>query len=321
MQGPAALIGLDWGTTSLRAYRVAADGRVLGRREAARGILAVEGGRFADALEEIAGDWLAGEPEVPVLASGMIGSRQGWREVPYADCPAGVGDLARGLTEVEGPGGRTVRLVPGLTTRGQDGTPDVMRGEETQILGELATAGPGAGSGRFVLPGTHSKWAAAADGRIAGFATYMTGEVFDVLRRHSILGRLMPPEAPHDPAAFRRGLDRARERRGLNGGGGLLHDLFGARTLGLAGDLPEAALASYLSGLLIGAELDAATAAVDPAAGPVAVLGSGALTALYLDALRHLGIHAAPGTAESAAAGLLAVARAAGLVGDATGAP
>lgn len=308
MQGPAALIGLDWGTTSLRAYRVADDGTVLDRREAARGILAVEGGRFAEALEEIAGDWLGAEPRLPVLASGMIGSRQGWREVPYVDCPAGVGDLARGLAAAEGPGGRAVRIVPGLTTRGEDGTPDVMRGEETQILGELAASG---GGDRFVLPGTHSKWATAADGRVAGFATYVTGEVFDVLRRHSILGRLMPHDAPHDADAFRRGLDRAQGSAG--GGGRLLHDLFGARTLGLTGDLPEAALASYLSGLLIGAEIVAAAGD----AGPVTVLGGGALTTLYLDALRHLGVAAAPGTAESAAAGLLVIARAAGLAGDA----
>lgn len=314
MHGPAALIGLDWGTTSLRAYRVAGDGQVLDRREAARGILAVEDRRFAEALEGIAGDWLAAGPDVPVLASGMIGSRQGWREVPYVDCPAGVDDLARGLAAVEGPGGRAVRIVPGLATRGDDGTPDVMRGEETQILGELAASGDG---DRFVLPGTHSKWATVADGRVAGFATYMTGEVFDVLRRHSILGRLMPPEVSHDADAFRRGLDQAMAR----GGERLLRDLFGARTLGLTGDLPETALASYLSGLLIGAEIVAGASELDPAANPVRVIGGGALTALYMGALDHLGVPAAPGVAESAAAGLLAIARAAGLVGGSTDVP
>jgi 2-dehydro-3-deoxygalactonokinase len=314
-QQAALMIGLDWGTTSLRAYRVAADGRVLDRREAARGILAVEGGRFADALEEVAGDWLAAGPGVPVLASGMIGSRQGWREVPYGTCPAGAEELARGLAEVAGPGGRPVRIVPGLTTRDAHGVPDVMRGEETQILGELAARG--LPSGRFVLPGTHSKWATAEAGRILSFATYMTGEVFDVLRRHSILGRLMRDDgAPHDPDAFRRGLDRARapEPGGTTaaGGGRLLHDLFGARTLGLTGDLPEAALASYLSGLLIGAEIAAASGA--EVGEPVTVIGSGALTALYLDALGHLGVPSMAGTPDSAALGLLVLARAAGLL-------
>lgn len=309
-QPPAALIGLDWGTTSLRVYRVGRDGAVLERREAARGILAVPGGDFAGALAEVAGDWLDAEPDAPVLASGMIGSRQGWREVAYADCPAGAEELARGLAEVAGPGGRPVRIVPGLLARDAGGVPDVMRGEETQILGELAAGG--APSGRFVLPGTHSKWAAAEDGRIVSFATYMTGEVFDVLRRHSILGRLMREGAPHDPDAFRLGLDRARMVEPAAGGGRLLHDLFGARTLGLTGDLPEAGLASYLSGLLIGAEIAAASGA--EVGEPVTVIGSGALTALYLDALAHLGLAATAGAPDSAARGLLLLAGAAGLV-------
>jgi 2-dehydro-3-deoxygalactonokinase len=240
-QQPAALIGLDWGTTSLRAYRIAAGGAVLERREAARGILSVAGGAFAEALAEVAGDWLAAEPGLPVLASGMIGSRQGWREVPYADCPAGA-PSSPAARRGGGPGDRTVRIAPGLLARDAGGVPDVMRGEETQILGELAASG--ASSGRFVLPGTHSKWAAAEAGRILSFATYMTGEVFDVLRRHSILGRLMRDDgAPHDPDAFRLGLDRARapEPGGTTaaGGGRLLHDLFGARTLGLPATCPR----------------------------------------------------------------------------------
>jgi 2-dehydro-3-deoxygalactonokinase len=303
-----ALIGLDWGTTSLRAYRVAADGRALERREAARGILAVPDGRFAEALAEVAGDWLAAEPGAPILAAGMIGSRQGWREAPYADCPAGAGELARGLAEVEGPGGRTVRIAPGLLARDPAGVPDVMRGEETQILGELAASG--ARDGRLVLPGTHSKWAEVRDGRIAGFATYMTGEVFDVMRRHSILGRLMREGAPADDAAFRRGLDKGA---GPCAKGLLLHDLFGTRTLGLAGDLPDTALASYLSGLLIGAEIAAGREGAGTEE-PVTVVGSGALTALYLDAARHLGVAAKPGSPDCVVAGLLLLARAAGLV-------
>jgi len=305
---PAALIGLDWGTSSLRAYRIAGNGRVLERREAPRGILAVQDGAFAEALAEAAGDWLEAEPDLPVLASGMIGSRQGWREAPYAECPAGAPELARGLVEVEGPAGRPVRIAPGLLTRDAAGVPDVMRGEETQILGELGARGTG--DGRFVLPGTHSKWAEVREGRVTAFATYMTGEVYDVLCRHSILGRLMR-EGPPDPSAFRRGLDKAAG--GAAGPGRLLHDLFGARTLGLTGDLPETALASYLSGLLIGAEL--AAAAPSEGAEPVVVLGSGTLTALYLEAARHLGLAAEPGSPDCAALGLLALARAAGLLG------
>ncbi len=305
---PAVLIGLDWGTSSLRAYRIAADGRVLSRRESQRGILTVLAGAFDEAMAEAASDWLVAEPSLPVLASGMIGSRQGWREAAYAECPAGADELARGLVKVEGPLARAVHIAPGLSTRGAGSVPDVMRGEETQILGELAARGTD--RGRFVLPGTHSKWVEVVDGRITGFATYMTGEVFDVLRRHSILGRLMQ-DAPPDPEAFRRGLDHARHGAGC-GPGRLLHDLFGARTLGLMGDLPETALASWLSGLLIGAEITA-TAGTDSE--PVVILGSGVLTRLYADAAAHLGLVAQPGSPDCAARGLLLLARTAGLIG------
>jgi 2-dehydro-3-deoxygalactonokinase len=305
---PAVLIGLDWGTSSLRAYRIAADGAVLARRESARGILTVLAGAFDEALAEAASDWLAAEPHLPVLASGMIGSRQGWREAAYAACPAGAEELARRLVQVKGPMARTVHIAPGLSTRDAEGVPDVMRGEETQIVGELAARGTD--RGRFVLPGTHSKWVEVADGRIGHFATYMTGEVFDVLRRHSILGRLMQ-DAPPDADAFHRGLDHAR-RSAAGGPGRLLHDVFGARTLGLMGDLPETALASWLSGLLIGVEI---TAAGSPAE-PVVILGSGVLTRLYADAAAHLGLKAEPGSPDCVASGLLLLARTAGLIGS-----
>lgn len=305
---PAVLIGFDWGTSSLRAYRIAADGRVLARRESGRGILTVLGGAFDAVLAETASDWLAAEPDLPVLASGMIGSRQGWREAPYAACPAGALELADGLVEVRGPGGRPVWIAPGLSARDEAGMPDVMRGEETQILGELA--GRGAGSGCFVLPGTHSKWATVTEGRITGFSTYMTGEVFDVLRRQSILGRLMQ-EGPPDRDAFRRGLDHARRSAG-DGPGRLLHDIFGARTLGLMGELAETGLASWLSGLLIGAEI---AVAAGTTAAPLVIVGSGTLTRLYTDAALELGVQAEPGSPDCVAAGLLLLARAAGLIG------
>ena len=134
----------------------------------------------------------------------MIGSRQGWREVAYVPCPAGLPELAAGLVTVSADGDRPVQLVPGLVDAAEaDGFPDVMRGEETQIHGALARGGP-PGQRCFVLPGTHSKWAWSEAGRITRFATYMTGEVYDLLARHSILGRLMQGDR-HDPAAFARG--------------------------------------------------------------------------------------------------------------------
>lgn len=306
-----ALIGLDWGTTSLRAYRIDRRGQIRERRASEAGILKVPGGDFAAALEAMAGDWLAAAPAAPILAAGMIGSRQGWQEVPYLPCPAGGREIATALAEVAGPRGRTVHLVPGLCREaGERGFPDVMRGEETQILGALA-AGDATAEGIFVLPGTHSKWAWVTGGRITGFATYMTGELFEVLTRHSILGRLMEGHDP-DADAFATGLARAGASA-AQPPGHLLHDLFSARTLGLFSMLPPTGIASYLSGLLIGAEVAAAMAG-GAARGPITILASGTLSKLYAAALTARGIDAGTGDTDAAAKGLYVIARAAGLI-------
>ena len=311
MDERAALIGIDWGTSSFRAYRIGTSG-ILERRAREAGILKVEGGDFAGTLAGAIDDWLAAEPRLPVLAAGMVGSRQGWREVPYVPCPAGLPELAAGLLAVEAGDGRTVRLVPGLVRPGgPDGFPDVMRGEETQILGDLA-AGRGATDLCYVLPGTHSKWAWCRGGRITRFATYMTGEVYDVLVRHSILGRLMA-QGEHDRAAFDRGLGRARESATAPPGR-LLHDLFSARTLGLMAELEPTGIGSYLSGLLIGAEL--LSAAEVSGTGAVVILGSSTLAPLYAHALAQAGLEVTIGDADAAAHGLWAVAASAGLIAE-----
>jgi 2-dehydro-3-deoxygalactonokinase len=305
---PAALLGVDWGTTSFRAYLLDSAGRILERRARDAGILRVTDSDFAGTLLDAVGDWLARNAALPVLAAGMIGSRQGWREVPYVPCPAGFAKIAAGLAKVELPDGRPVHLVPGLLRPAtQGGFPDVMRGEETQILGDPAASGTRC----FVLPGTHSKWAWTAGGHIDRFATYMTGEVYDVLVRHSILGRLMEGADPDD-GAFVAGLERAKAGA-TAAPGALLHDLFSARTLGLTGAVPPTGLASYLSGLLIGAE---ALSAAGEAAGEVTILGSGTLAPLYGRAMAELGLAARIGSVDSAAHGLHAIASTAGLIGE-----
>ncbi|MFQ5955983.1 MAG: 2-dehydro-3-deoxygalactonokinase [Kiloniellales bacterium] len=273
------LIAADWGTTNLRAFRLAADGRVVERRDAPAGILNVPEGRFEDAFDQALGDWLAAWPAAPVVLSGMIGSRQGWRESPYVDCPAGAPEIAARAVPITSGSGRQVWILPGLVVRDPGGTPDVMRGEETQILGAFEGA---AGDRRLCcLPGTHSKWALIEDGRILGFRTAMTGEVFATLIRHSILGRLIEGEE-HHAEAFDRGLGRADEP------GGLLHHLFGTRSLGLTGELPPAALASYLSGILIGHDVSHGPAAV-PGEAPIVLVGAGALTERYARAFERRG--------------------------------
>jgi len=268
------MIAIDWGTSNFRAYRLAADGAVLDKRSAPLGILAVKDGRFAEALESQVRDWLdAGG--TPVIMSGMIGSRQGWKEAPYAHCPAGLPEIAAGMVRVEW-NRRSAWIAPGLTCRDQSGIADVMRGEEVQILGALdALREPMAW---ICLPGTHSKWARVEAQRITYFATHMTGEVFAVMKAHSILGRMMS-DGTHDMAAFEAGLQRAGDD------GGLLHHLFGVRTRGLFGELAAEHAAAYLSGMLIGHELRS----VPSQTGVVYVLGAQYLAQLYLHALRIRG--------------------------------
>ena len=284
------MIGVDWGTTSFRAYRLR--GRaVLDRLALPLGIMGVAEGGFEGALQDAIGPWLA-DGERHVLLSGMVGSRQGWVEAPYLPCPAATADLARALVPIPF-GAAEILLVPGLSATDPAGVPEVMRGEEVQIMGALD---PGCGDMTVCLPGSHSKWVGVTNGCIEGFSTYLTGEAFAALRGHTILGRLMQPDAPPDPEAFRRGVVRSGDP------GGLLHHLFGVRTLGLFTQLGKAAAASYLSGLLIGHEVRAA-APSHPAA-PVLLVGDGSLCELYACAIGQCGGSARLAQPDAAAQGL-----------------
>ena len=294
----ARLIGLDWGTTACRAYLIGANGAVFERVADGPGILKVENGAFGAALDAMTADW----ERLPVILSGMIGSRQGWREAPYAKCPAGADDIVRALARFD-YAGRPVALVPGLAVE-NDAMPDVMRGEETQILGALALAARDAGL--FLLPGTHSKWAEVAGGRIVSFRTFMTGEVFGALKDHTILGRLM--RAGTDRDGFARGV---REGAALGSAGALLNRLFATRSYGLMDRLADTALADYLSGLLIGTEVAEATRQTKSA---VTIIASAALAQRYTDALRLLGHDSTLAPPDCAAAGHWRLARTAGLI-------
>ena len=269
------MLAIDWGTTSFRAYRLDPEGGIVDSRSAPAGILSVAGGNFAGVLEQQAGDWIAAD-ETPIVMSGMIGSRQGWLEVPYAACPAGLDEIAAGMRKVVSNTG-TVWIAPGITCRDETGVPDVIRGEETQILGCLDQLG--AGRHLICLPGTHSKWVEIENAKIVRFTTHMTGEAFAVLKAHSILGRMMK-EGPADRSAFADGVRRSAD------GGGMLHHLFGVRSRGLFGELPDSASASYLSGLLIGHEIHAAEAD----GRPVHLLCTAQLADVYGQALDILGL-------------------------------
>jgi 2-dehydro-3-deoxygalactonokinase len=289
------MIAIDWGTSSLRCYRLDAAGRIIDSRSSAKGILAIEDRRFSQALESEAGDWIA-RGEAPILMSGMIGSRQGWAEAAYAECPAGFAEIGDALKEVRW-GMHRAWIAPGLACRDDCGVRDVMRGEEVQVLGVIDALGMG--EHWICLPGTHSKWVQIRDGRIERFRTYMTGEVFAVLKTHSILGRMMAG-AEADDEAFMEGVARAGES------GGLLHHLFGVRARGLFGEIADRSSASYLSGILIGHELHS----VGRNATRFHLLCAPQLAALYTQASHAIGAEAVVLDPDAAVRGLFKLSKA-----------
>jgi 2-dehydro-3-deoxygalactonokinase len=305
---PAArLLALDWGTSSLRAHLLGEGGAIVEARHQPWGLLHLPEGGFAAALEGVAGDWLHTVPALPVIASGMVGSAQGWREAPYASCPADAAALAAQLLRFEALPGVTLHFVPGVRLAGP--RPDVMRGEETQVVGLLALQPALAERARLVMPGTHSKWVRVEAGRIVDFHTYMTGELFALLREHSILGRPAREAGGGlaSDAAFERGVAAVRTA----GASGATALLFSTRALVLGGQLPAGDSLEYLSGLLVGEELRCALAD-DDRVSPVLV-GDAALCARYSRALTLFDRASQTAGEGAAAAGLWHIARRAGL--------
>lgn len=305
---PPRLIALDWGTSSLRAYLLGAGAQVLDSRTRNWGIQHTPDRDFARAYQLLIGDWLERWPELPALAAGMIGSRQGWLEVPYVPCPADERSLAEGLRVID-TGCGALHLVPGVMQGGA--RPNVLRGEETQVVGALALDPALRDDALLVLPGTHSKWASIREGRLVGFDTYLTGELFALLRDHSILGRpALESGAEASPAAFAWGLRMARDAEH-----GIADQLFSVRSLVLCGQLAPAHSLDYLSGLLIGEELRGALAG-SAGSRALVLLGDPALCQRYRDALGQFG-HAGVRILDNAGvAGLWRVAEAAGLLTD-----
>ncbi|MBP2316703.1 2-dehydro-3-deoxygalactonokinase [Azospirillum soli] len=319
------LLALDWGTSSLRAFLMDASGAIVDQRASAHGIqnLPVAGiAGFERAFAELCGDWLSRWPGLPVVAGGMVGSAQGWKEAPYVACPADTQSLASRAVSVDSALGVPILIAPGLMFAPDEdapdgGAPDVIRGEEIQIAGALAEHPTWASQACMAMPGTHSKWVRIKDGRIVGFATYMTGELFAVLCKHSILGRLMPEGVPADAAAaaaaFVSGVQAARDSRP----GDLPHQLFATRTLGLTRRMAPELLKDYLSGLLIGHELVSGSARMQEALDgdtPLLLIGEGALCRRYGQALSVLGIKPAAQIGNTAPRGLFQFAVAAGLI-------
>jgi 2-dehydro-3-deoxygalactonokinase len=237
----APFIGVDWGSTHVRAFRYAEGGGVVETRRSASGAAGRPRDQYEPALRDLLGDWLDAKPK-RIVVCGMAGAREGWIEAPYLACPCPLSELSAALARPDTA--LPVWIVPGLSTVALDGVHDVLRGEETQMLGVLIAA-----PALIVTPGTHSKWARVVNGVVESFRTFMTGEFFALLCAHSALARTLAASAPFDAAAFEKGVTRA-----LNGDV-LSHLVFGVRAEGLFGALTAQAAKSYLSGLVIGAEI------------------------------------------------------------------
>ncbi len=275
----ASLIAIDWGTTNRRAYLLDADGQALGEIADDQGLLACQG-RFRESLDTLLQTWPELNSDVPVLMSGMVGAASGWQEAPYLDASRPLAELARHLMPLRDMPGRRIAIVPGCCWRGAGERIDVMRGEETQLLGALAL---GHGDGWYVLPGTHSKWVRLHGGAVAELRTYMTGELFALLSQHGTLASIAGQTGDDvPPEVFLRGLDAA-------GGAGLSHTLFGCRARVVVGDLPAGHARAYLSGLLIGAEWSDVLRTPEAAPRSVRLIGASHLADRYHIAARHFG--------------------------------
>ncbi|MGH6763729.1 MAG: 2-dehydro-3-deoxygalactonokinase [Phyllobacterium sp.] len=301
MAAKAAFIVVDWGTTSFRGTLVTESGEELDHLETAQGISTLAKGDHEGVLMGALAPWFNIHGALPVVALGMITSRNGWVEVAYVPCPAGLVELAAGTARIKLPNGSDLVFLAGLTDTARRPFPDVMRGEETQIVGY--------GLDRdmtIILPGTHSKWARVEVGRITGFQTFVTGEIFALLINHSFIARGATQPPVEDMAAFRWGLEEAKKT------GAMLSLLFSARTGGLAQKLSANQLRSYVSGLVIGQEFRQAREEGWYAEGDrAAIVGNDGLNALYGIAARIFELQVAEDAGDEAIKGALAVLRAA----------
>src|ERR1700709_1472115 len=301
------LIALDWGTSSLRAWLLSETGAVLDSRHEAWGIMHLPDGGFPEAFAAITRDWTQPGEAVAAIACGMVGSRQGWREAPYVPTPAGLAQLSANLVALDAGQGTRLHLVPGVLETNDPLAPDVMRGEETQAMGALGRLG---GDALLIMPGTHSKWARLRDEALVSFRTMMTGELFALLKSHSILGRGQAdaPEVTEDTrqAAFRTGVLAGHAH-------GASARLFSTRALTLTGQLELGCAPDYLSGLLIGEELRAAAPDLASAA-RIAITGDAGLCERYARAFTLLGAADPERIPDTALDGLLRIATRAGLL-------
>jgi 2-dehydro-3-deoxygalactonokinase len=306
--GFPAVAAVDWGTTRMRVWLLDSGGAVISERRSDQGMLTASEVGFSKVLEKHLAE-MAASPDLPTIICGMAGARQGWIEAPYADTPARLAEVLAGAVCIP-DSARDIRIIPGIAQRNAD-LPDVMRGEETQLAGIAALRG--AGRHLVCMPGTHSKWVQVTDGVAEGFGTWMTGELFSVISRETVLKHSVGGGA----LAFspRAEAYAAAVRQGLSDSSGVTSRLFGIRAGSLLFKAASEDAAATLSGLLIGAEIAGAKARFGDAASHVILVGSGLMYELYATALGIAGIAVSRADADEAVRnGLFEAAKRCGFV-------
>lgn len=275
-------VGVNWGSSNFRAYRIAPDGTLLDEWSQPSGVSGLGREGMADLMNQLALRW---PNHGSVYACGMVGSNIGWQEAPYVEAPSNLTDVARASIGTM-IGSVSVRLVPGICCEREfDGGPDILRGEEIELFG-LSSLHPD-WSGLVALPGTHTKWARFEGGRIAEFFTSMSGEIFDKLTASGLLASIVEGEAVDGPE-FLEGVRHAQEHQLRLG-----TLLFGARARVIRGKLERKHAASYLRGILIGSEIaDALTIYPQLKGNSIPLIGSSLVCKLYASALTSLGVEA-----------------------------
>lgn len=291
------LIAVDWGTSNFRAFLVdRQSGECLDSRHSDAGLRSLSSAEFPHYCAAQVGDWRE-EGRVPVYLAGMVGAKRGWAEAPQLELPVDSRELAKHL--LPAPGLDNAWIVPGVKML-QPEHVDVMRGEEIQAFGALTIANEV--SALCCLPGTHSKWAQLEKGRMVAFTTAMTGELYHVMRHHTLPGEPARNAAEFDAGAFHQGL-RASEHPA-----GVLHALFEARSRYLYAGLAAEQVGSFLSGVLIGSEVSHQRA-IHGTTMRILLVGSSALNGLYRLALESAGFQTQEIDSNSATlAGLCALA-------------
>lgn len=288
----------DWGTSNLRLYlchHTRGGTKVLEQRSGL-GIHQLKN-NFEDTFFGLCGDWLAGHEQIPVILSGMIGSNIGWKEAPYLHCPVGANEIANGRLSFSARG-VSISILAGLRTQNPLGLADVMRGEELQILGWRELNPDATGQQLFALPGTHNKWVTFRDNQISNFLTAYSGELFSLLQKHSIL-LTEHKSTDIDVETFMLGVDAALALEQAN----ILHALFSVRSRQLVDEVHPKHASSYLSGMIIGADVQGALGllqskpevkvreASSSQTSTITIIGEPDVSQLYARVIEHLGLH------------------------------